>query len=110
MVPPKSTHPAEAPESVVRVLIADQANERLDALQTLVESLGHEVVARSTDVSRVAALTTETLPDLAVVTLGASSASGLGATAQADRLSRAPKRASTLYDVVGTTGNGGSRQ
>lgn len=68
----QSTSTADAPDSI-RVLIADQAMERLDALQADIEALGHEVVAKSTDIPKVAALTAETLPDIAIVTLGPSS-------------------------------------
>lgn len=56
----------------LRVLIADQSSKRLALLKVVVERLGHEVVASGLDVRKVAALTTETNPDVALVTLGDS--------------------------------------
>jgi AmiR/NasT family two-component response regulator len=57
----------------LRVLIANEKIERLARLATVVEGLGHEVVARSVSVREVAALTARERPDVALVGLGASS-------------------------------------
>jgi AmiR/NasT family two-component response regulator len=57
----------------LRVLIANEHLDRLALLATVVESLGHEVVARSTSVREVAATTARERPDVAIVGLGQSS-------------------------------------
>jgi AmiR/NasT family two-component response regulator len=57
----------------LRVLIANEHLERLGLLASVVESLGHEVVARSTSVKDVAAVTARERPDVAIVGLGESS-------------------------------------
>jgi AmiR/NasT family two-component response regulator len=57
----------------LRVLIANQRSDRLDAVTTVVVSLGHEVIARSVEVSEVAAVTVRESPDVALVGLGESS-------------------------------------
>ena len=57
----------------LRVLIANERKERLHTTTGLVAAMGHEVVARSLEVSQVAAATTETRPDVALVGLGESS-------------------------------------
>ena len=57
----------------LRVLIANQRDDRLELLATVVADMGHEVVARSITVSEVAALTARQLPDVAIVGLGESS-------------------------------------
>lgn len=75
MVPRKPTSP-DAPEAAIRILIADEAKDRLDALQTVVESLGHEGSPDRRTSPRWR-LTTETLPDLSIVTLGPSSGHAL---------------------------------
>jgi response regulator NasT len=54
------------------VLIADEAHDHLMALKQDVERLGHEVVASVLEVRNVAAITRQTLPDIALVTLGNS--------------------------------------
>ena len=57
----------------LRVLIANQAAERLEATSQIVVALGHEVIARSLEVGEVAAITAQTRPDVALVGLGSSS-------------------------------------
>jgi response regulator NasT len=66
--------PAEhAPAAHLRVLIANEHLDRLALLALVVESLGHEVVARSISVREVAATTARERPDVAIVGLGQSS-------------------------------------
>ena len=57
----------------LRVLVANQRPERLDHVTTIVVSLGHEVIARSIEVTEVAAVTSRERPDVALVGLGDSS-------------------------------------
>jgi response regulator NasT len=57
----------------LRVLIADEGSERLESLERIVGDLGHEVVARETDVQLVAEVTARDHPDVALVSLGLSS-------------------------------------
>jgi response regulator NasT len=57
----------------LRVLIANQRSDRLDAVTSVVVSLGHEVVARSMEVGEVATVTAREHPDVALVGLGDSS-------------------------------------
>ena len=61
----------ERPEHL-RVLIANERKERLELTTSIVAALGHEVIARSLDVSQVAATTADTRPDVALVGLGES--------------------------------------
>lgn len=56
----------------LRILVANERRERLDAIALVVEALGHTVVAREVDVGDVAARTDEVDPDLAIVALGES--------------------------------------
>jgi len=64
--------PSDRPEHL-RVLIANERAERLEATTKIVAELGHEVIARSLEVGEVAAITAETRPDVALVGLGSSS-------------------------------------
>lgn len=57
----------------LRVLIANERLERLRRLAAVVESLGHDVVARSVSVREVAEVTARERPDVALVGLGVSS-------------------------------------
>jgi AmiR/NasT family two-component response regulator len=68
---PNSSRLAE-PEHL-RVLIANQRPQRLDHVTAIVAALGHEVIARSIEVSEVAAVTARERPDVALVGLGDSS-------------------------------------
>lgn len=63
---------SRAPDPL-RVLIANERKERLQATTGLVAAMGHEVIARSLEVAEVAAATAETMPDVALVGLGESS-------------------------------------
>ena len=54
----------------LRVLIANERRDRLELLAQVVAGLGHDVVARETDVTEVAAATTRERPDVALVGLG----------------------------------------
>ena len=63
---------SQAPHPL-RVLIANERKERLQTTTGLVAAMGHEVIARSLEVSQVAAATAETMPDVALVGLGESS-------------------------------------
>ncbi len=57
----------------LRVLIANQKEERLDLLTEVVTGLGHKVIAREIHVSEASALTAQERPDVALVGLGESS-------------------------------------
>ena len=57
----------------LRVLIANEREERLRATTGLVAAMGHQVIARELEVTEVAAATAETMPDVALVGLGESS-------------------------------------
>ena len=57
----------------LRVLIANEREDRLALLAAVVSGLGHEVIADSIDVEEVGALTAREHPDVALVGLGLSS-------------------------------------
>jgi AmiR/NasT family two-component response regulator len=57
----------------LRVLIANEREDRLALVAPMVANLGHEVVARETDVADVGAVTARERPDVALVGLGKSS-------------------------------------
>jgi AmiR/NasT family two-component response regulator len=61
----------------LRVLIANERRDRLELLAQVVISIGHDVIARETEVTHVAALTAAEHPDVALVGLGESSAHAL---------------------------------
>jgi AmiR/NasT family two-component response regulator len=61
----------------LRVLVADEAQERLKRTAAIVLELGHVVVARETDVSRVGESTRRERPDVALVELDRSQAHAL---------------------------------
>lgn len=54
----------------LRVLVANERDERLDRITTLIEGLGHEVVARSLEIKDVGPLSRETGAEVALVGLG----------------------------------------
>lgn len=62
----------ERPEPL-RVLIANERQDRLETTTTVVEKLGHVVVARELDIADVAGTTAHTKPDVALVAVGESS-------------------------------------
>ena len=57
----------------LRVLIANERQDRLALVAPIVASLGHEVIAREIDVNDVGAVTRRERPDVALVGLGESS-------------------------------------
>src|SRR5580693_6122485 len=57
----------------LRVLIANERLDRLELTAQVVTALGHEVIARETEVKQVAAVTAREQPDVALVGLGISS-------------------------------------
>jgi two-component system, response regulator / RNA-binding antiterminator len=61
----------------LRVLIANERHDRIALVTTLVSGLGHTVIAGSTNVVEVGALTTSEHPDVALVGLGTSTAHAL---------------------------------
>lgn len=61
----------------LRVLIANEQDERLERVADEVERLGHDVVARSLDPQAVGALTRETRADVSLVGVGLGGAHAL---------------------------------
>jgi response regulator NasT len=61
----------------LRVLVANEREDRIALVTKLVAGLGHTVVVGTTDVAEVAALTSREHPDVALVGLGSSSAHAL---------------------------------
>jgi AmiR/NasT family two-component response regulator len=61
----------------LRVLVADESEDRLGMISTIVASLGHEVIARAIAVNEVADLSHRDHPDVALVGLDQSSAHAL---------------------------------
>jgi AmiR/NasT family two-component response regulator len=61
----------------LRVLVANEREDRIDRVRAVVEALGHTVIVTSTDVAAVAQLTSDARPDVALVGLGADSAHAL---------------------------------
>lgn len=57
----------------LRVLVANERQDRLAIVADLVANLGHEVIAPQIDVSEVGGVTAREQPDVAFVGLGASS-------------------------------------
>jgi AmiR/NasT family two-component response regulator len=72
------------------VLIANEREDHLALMHTVVGEMGHEVVAHETDVAGVAALTARVRPDLALVGLGLSSEHGLDLVSEIVRESFCP--------------------
>jgi response regulator NasT len=61
----------------LRVLVANEREDRIALMTTLVAGLGHTVIAGSTNVTEVGKLTSSEHPDVALVGLGDSSAHAL---------------------------------
>jgi len=57
----------------LRVLIADERQDRLELLAHLVAGLGHEVIASEIEIRKAGAATARERPDVALVVLGPSS-------------------------------------
>jgi response regulator NasT len=74
----------------LRVLIANERRDRLELLAQVVAGLGHEVIARSTDVTEVGAVTARERPDVALVGLGLSSEHALTLIAEIVREAHCP--------------------
>jgi response regulator NasT len=64
-------------EEHLRVLVANEREDRIGLVTTLVAALGHSVIAGSTDVAGIGELTSREHPDVALVGLGTSSAHAL---------------------------------
>ena len=62
----------------LRVLIANEREDRLARVVPIVVALGHEVIARAVDVEDVGAVTARERPDVALVGLGETSEHALG--------------------------------
>jgi AmiR/NasT family two-component response regulator len=62
----------------LRVLIANERQDRLAILADVVRGLGHEVIASETSIAEVGAATARERPDVAIVGLGVSRAHALG--------------------------------
>lgn len=77
-------------EHRLRVLIANEREDRLALLETVVTGMGHQVVGHETNVNLVAALTARLRPDLALVGLGLSSTHALGLVSEIVRESYCP--------------------
>jgi response regulator NasT len=56
--------------TLLRILIANERQDRLERIATIVTGLGHEVISRELEVADVAAATEREHPDLAFVGLG----------------------------------------
>lgn len=61
----------ESPQ--LRLLVANEVDERLEHITILVEELGHEIVARSLEINEVGRLSRETDAEVALVGLGVDS-------------------------------------
>jgi response regulator NasT len=59
----------ESPQKL-RVLVANERDERLNRITTLVDLLGHEIVARSLEIQDVGPLSRQTEAEVALVGLG----------------------------------------
>ena len=62
----------------LRVLIANERQDRLALVTPIVVGLGHEVIACEVDVEDVGPVTARERPDVALVGLGADSGHALG--------------------------------
>jgi AmiR/NasT family two-component response regulator len=62
----------------LRILIANEREDRLALVTPIVVGLGHEVIAREIDVDEVGPVTARERPDVALVGLGESSEHALG--------------------------------
>jgi response regulator NasT len=69
----KSQPIAEQEIAHLRVLIADERQDRLELLAHLVAGLGHEVIASEIEIRKAGAATARERPDVALVALGPSS-------------------------------------
>ncbi|HEY5142542.1 MAG TPA: ANTAR domain-containing protein [Solirubrobacteraceae bacterium] len=74
----------------LRILIADELGSRLDEIAEVVDGLGHTVVARVLDVSRIAEETRRNHPDVAIVGLGDESEHALALISEIVRQAACP--------------------
>jgi response regulator NasT len=74
----------------LRVLIANEKPERLDALAQVVTALGHDVTGREISVDDVGTVTTRAQPDVALVGLGVHSEHALDLISQIGRDASCP--------------------
>lgn len=65
------------PEQRLQVLIANERDDRLESLTSIVEALGHEVVGRGSDITDVGPLSRSTGAEVALVGLGLDGAHAL---------------------------------
>ena len=72
MAPEKSARLSSDRPEPLRVLIANERADRLEATTRVVERLGHVVIARELQVADVAAMTAHVMPDVALVVRGES--------------------------------------
>lgn len=72
-----STVANRAPNTSLRVLVANERQDRLADVAAIVTGLGHEVLAPQIDVAEVGPVTARERPDVALVGLGDSSAHAL---------------------------------
>ena len=72
-MPDQEIHQLREEPQHLRVLIANELPERLEAVTKIVQELGHDVIATSTEVAQVGDVTQREQPDVALVGLGASS-------------------------------------
>ena len=75
MPAPGAANPDTPPH--LQILIADETDERLDAITALVKQFGHEIVVRVLDVVDVGPLSRQHLPDVALVGFGLNSTHAL---------------------------------
>ena len=61
----------------LRILVANERDERLDRITSLIEGLGHEVVARSLEIKDVGRLSRQSGAEVALVGLGLDSTHAL---------------------------------
>lgn len=61
----------------LRVLVANETMERVEAAASIVAQMGHVVVTKTTEIAGVAAITAREHPDVALVGLGQNSAHAL---------------------------------
>jgi response regulator NasT len=78
------------PTDSLRILVANEHLDRFGLIVTAVESLGHEIVARTVSVTDVAATTARERPDVAIVGLGESSDHALGLVSEIVREAYCP--------------------
>jgi CheY-like chemotaxis protein len=89
----------------LRVLVADEAQERLKRTSAIVLELGHAVVARETVVSRVAEATRRERPDVALVELDQSQEHALELISQIVEEAACPVIGVMVEGTVGTPRN-----